>query len=138
MWFPCLKHFNHCYNSFQTSEHKTLSHNLLNHVDHLISNHQNFMDAVIHKDDFSSKRKRLPDELEMNRLGTVTKHIISITKYSTKEAIFQCDNYPELSRYSHVNWELREEGFSSSMTGLRIAHGSDARAQEEKASEFIQ
>lgn len=108
-WFPCLKHFNHCYNSLQTPEHKTLSHNLLNHVDHLISNHQNFMDAMIHKDGFSSKRKCLPDELEMNRLGTVTKHITIITKYSTKEAILQCDNYPELSGSIHVSWELREE-----------------------------
>lgn len=108
-WFPCLKHFSHCYNSLQMPEHKTLSHNLLNHVDHLISNHQHFMDAIIHKDGFSLKRNCLPDKLEMNRLGTVTKHIIIITKYSTKEAILQCDNYPELSDSIHVNWELREE-----------------------------
>lgn len=109
MWFPCLKYVNLCCNSLQTTEHYTLLHNLLNHFDRLISNHQNFMDAMIHNDYFSSKRKCLPDELEMNRLGIVTKHIIIITKYSRKEAKFQCNNYPESSRSTHVNWELREE-----------------------------
>ena len=56
-----------------------------------------------------------------------------------KEAKSQCNNYPELcdSVSTHVSWELRGN-LSSLMTGLQITYGSDAKAQQEKASEFTE
>ena len=53
-----------------------------------------------------------------------------------KEAKFQCNSYPELCVYSCQPRIKR--GNLSLMTGLQITYGSDAKAQEENASAFIE
>ena len=54
-----------------------------------------------------------------------------------KEAKFQCNSYPEHCVDS-CQPRIKRGNLSSLMTGLQITYGSDAKAQEENASAFIE